>query len=97
MDVVETARATIEGRREGRVTLYADPDRRVLVGAAVVGPSADEWAAELTLAVRAEVGLDLLADLVHAFPTFGEALEPPYAELATRLPERTADARHGDA
>jgi dihydrolipoamide dehydrogenase len=96
VEVAETARATVEERADGRLVLYADPDRRVLVGAAVVGPAADQWAAELTLAVRAEVGLDVLADLVHAFPTFGEALEQPYAELADRLPERTDDARHRD-
>jgi pyruvate/2-oxoglutarate dehydrogenase complex dihydrolipoamide dehydrogenase (E3) component len=96
MEVADTARATVEGRVDGRLVLYADPDRRVLVGAAVVGPAADEWAAELALAVRAEVDLDVLADVVHAFPTFGEALEQPYAELADRLPERTVDARHRD-
>jgi dihydrolipoamide dehydrogenase len=96
VEVAETARATVEERADGRLVLYADPDRRVLVGAAVVGPAADQWAAELTLAVRAEVGLDVLADLVHAFPTFGEALQQPYAELADRLPERTDDARHRD-
>jgi dihydrolipoamide dehydrogenase len=84
-DVGETARAVVEERRDGRLELYADPDRKVLVGAAVVGPRADDWAAELTLAVRAEIGVDLLADLVHAFPTFGEALEPPFRELADRL------------
>jgi hypothetical protein len=26
--------------------------------------------------------LDVLADVVHAFPTFGEIIEPAYAELA---------------
>lgn len=80
----ETARAAIE-RRGGRVELYADPRERVLVGAAVVGPAADEWGAELTVAVKAKVGVDVLADVVHAFPTYAEALEPAYAELARRL------------
>jgi dihydrolipoamide dehydrogenase len=75
----ETARATVEERRDGSVTLYADGKR--LVGAACVGPGADHWGAELTLAVRAEVDLTVLREVVHAFPTFGEALEPVYAEL----------------
>ena len=85
MDLGETARAVVEARRDGRVELYADPRRRVLVGAATVGPAADEWGAELTLAVRAGVGVDVLADVVHAFPTFGEVLEPPYDDLRDRL------------
>ena len=81
MDLDETARAVVEGKPGGHVRLYADPDSRRLVGAAAVGPDADAWAAELALAVRAGVGLDLLADVVHAFPTYGEVLEPLYARL----------------
>jgi dihydrolipoamide dehydrogenase len=75
----ETARSVVEERRDGSVTLFADGNR--LVGAACVGPQADHWGAELTLAVRAEVDLTVLRDVVHAFPTFGEALEPVYGEL----------------
>jgi dihydrolipoamide dehydrogenase len=81
----ETARATVEERRDGSVTLYADGKR--LVGAACVGPGADHWGAELTLAVRAEVDLTVLREVVHAFPTFGEALEPVYAELCEGSPD----------
>jgi dihydrolipoamide dehydrogenase len=75
----ETARAIVAERRDGSVTLFAEGNR--LVGAACVGPAADHWGAELALAVRAEVGLDVLRDVVHAFPTFSEALEPAYNEL----------------
>ena len=91
MKIAETARAAVEERDEGLVALYADATADVLVGAAVVGPGADHWAAELTLAIRARIPLPVLADVVHAFPTFPEALEPAYAELAgPRV--RTADA-----
>ena len=83
MRIGDTARAVVERRDDGEVALYADASRRVLIGAAAVGPGADSWAGELTLAIRAEVPLDVLADVVHAFPTFAEALAPPYAEVAT--------------
>jgi dihydrolipoamide dehydrogenase len=82
MQLGETARALVEERDDGEVALYVDRSRGVLVGAAAVGPGADAWAAELTLAIRAEVPVDVLADVVHAFPTFAEVLEPPYADLA---------------
>jgi dihydrolipoamide dehydrogenase len=82
MRLSETARALVDQRDDGEVALYADRARGVLTGAAVVGPGADSWAGELTVAIRAGVPLDVLADVVHAFPTFAEALEPPYAEAA---------------
>jgi len=90
MDLDQTARALIAGPdalgsetgAAGRVELYADRRRSVLVGAAAVGAGADEWMAEATLAIRAEAPVEILADGVHAFPTFGEALEPPVQELA---------------
>jgi dihydrolipoamide dehydrogenase len=69
----------------GRVEVYADRRRGVVVGASAVGPDADSWAAELAVMVRAEVPLQVLADVVHAFPTWGEALEPPLRELRDRL------------
>ena len=84
LDLSDTARAIVDGKPPGRIRLYADPSDNVLVGAAAVGPGADAWAAELTLAIRATVKLDVLADVVHAFPTYAELLETGYAQLDSR-------------
>ena len=82
-DIADTARAAITGAT-GRVEVYGDRHRGVLVGAAAIGTDVDEWMGEVALAIRAEVPLAVLADLVHAFPTLGEVLEPMFKELAGR-------------
>jgi dihydrolipoamide dehydrogenase len=82
MDVSETAKAFATGQESGMLMLVADRQRRVLVGAHAIGPHVEEWIGEAALAIRAEVRLDVLCDVVHAFPTFSEAYEPPLRELA---------------
>ena len=84
LDLADTARAAVEDDDRGRIELYADTTRGdMLVGAAAVGRYAEEWMGELTLAIRAGLSLRMLADVVHAFPTYGEAIERSLRELAT--------------
>jgi pyruvate/2-oxoglutarate dehydrogenase complex dihydrolipoamide dehydrogenase (E3) component len=84
LDLADTARAAVEDDGRGRIELYADTTRGdMLVGAAAVGLYAEEWMGELTLAIRAGLSLRMLADVVHAFPTYGEAIERSLRELAT--------------
>lgn len=61
-------------KRPGLVKLFADPKRGVLVGAVAVGPEAGEWIGQLTLAIRAEVPVEVLRDTIQPFPTFSEAI-----------------------
>jgi len=81
----DTARATVAGEDAGRVELYAHPESGLLLGAAAVGPNAPDWMSEVTLAIRAGLPLAILADTVHAFPTWSEALEPAIAELVSKV------------
>lgn len=84
-DLAETARATVEDDDRGRVELYVDAaSGDLLVGAAAIGPDADEWMGEVTLAIRARIPLAVLADVVHAFPTYGEAVEMSLPGLTQR-------------
>jgi pyruvate/2-oxoglutarate dehydrogenase complex dihydrolipoamide dehydrogenase (E3) component len=77
----ETARAAVRGDAAGLLVLVADKRARVLIGAAAIGSHVEELIGEATLAIRARVPLDMLADVVHPFPTYSEAYEPPFREL----------------
>jgi len=81
VDLRETARAETEGTPRGRLELVADKDRGILLGASAIGPHADAWLGEATLAIRAAVPLDLLGEVVRAFPTFNEAYTEALAQL----------------
>jgi len=61
-------------KRPGFLRVCADPERRVVVGAVAVGPEAGEWIGQLTLAIRAEVPVDVIRDTIQPFPTFSEAV-----------------------
>ena len=69
-------------KQPGLVKLYADPERGVLVGATAVGPEAGEWIGQLTLAIRAEVPVEVLRDTIQPFPTFSEAVYFAARDLA---------------
>jgi pyruvate/2-oxoglutarate dehydrogenase complex dihydrolipoamide dehydrogenase (E3) component len=77
-----TARAFVRGDKTGMLVLIADTRERVLLGAAAIGWHVEEVIGEAALAIRARVPLAVLADLVHPFPTYSEAYEPPFRELA---------------
>ena len=68
-------------KRKGFVKIAADPERRVVTGAVAVGPEAGEWLQQLTLAIRAEVPLDVLLDVIQPYPTFSEAVFLALREL----------------
>ena len=79
--VARTSTYTREyAEKPGFLTLVSDGSK--LVGAYAVGPEAGEWLQQATLAVRAEVPLDVLRDTIQPFPTFSEAFVNALVDLA---------------
>jgi len=70
-EVAKTATYTrAYAESNGFLTLLSDGER--LTGAYALGPDAGEWLQQATLAIRARVPLDVLADTIQPFPTFSE-------------------------
>ena len=65
--------------RPGFLTVVSDGAK--LTGAYAVGPEAGEWLQQATLAIRAEVPIEVLRDTIQPFPTFSEAFVNALADL----------------
>jgi pyruvate/2-oxoglutarate dehydrogenase complex dihydrolipoamide dehydrogenase (E3) component len=74
VDKVSRASTFQDPKRPGFLKLFADPERKVLVGGVAVGPDAGEWMGQITLAIRAEVPVATIRDTIQAFPTFSEVV-----------------------
>jgi dihydrolipoamide dehydrogenase len=68
-----TAGASFHGKGAGGTSrIVVDEDRRVIVGATFVGADVAEWLHAATIAVVAEIPVDVLWHAVPAFPTRSE-------------------------
>jgi dihydrolipoamide dehydrogenase len=72
-DFANTSRGVTVEEARGHLTLVADRERKVLVGAFAACPGASELIHEYVLAIRAKVPIDFIADTIHAFPTAARA------------------------
>ncbi|TDW22627.1 dihydrolipoyl dehydrogenase family protein [Kribbella kalugense] len=70
----------------GFLTLVSDG--KVIIGAYAVGPEAGEWLQQATLAIRAEVPLPVLLDVIQPFPTFSESFLQALRDLESQLAVR---------
>ncbi len=83
--VARTSTYTREyAQRPGFLTLISDGER--LTGAHAVGPEAGEWLQQATLAIRAQVPLDVLSDTIQPFPSFSEAFVGALEALVGQAP-----------
>ena len=78
--VARTSTYARNGDARGFLSLVSDGGK--LIGAYAVGPEAGDWLQQATLAIRAEVPIEVLRDTIQPFPTFSEAFAAALAELA---------------
>jgi dihydrolipoamide dehydrogenase len=70
-EVAKTATYTrAYAQSNGFLTLLSDGER--LTGAYALGPEAGEWLQQATLAIRAQIPIPVLRDVIQPFPTFSE-------------------------
>ena len=72
---------TYEQNPRGTLGLLADREREALVGAWAVAPEAGEWIHQASQAIRAEIPIEKLLDMVVQFPTYSEG----YLEALEKL------------
>ncbi|HEY0028153.1 MAG TPA: FAD-dependent oxidoreductase [Allosphingosinicella sp.] len=72
-DLAHLDRAVAEGARTGFVKLLVAPGKDKILGATIVGASAGELLAEITLAMKHGIGLNKILGTIHAYPTMAEA------------------------
>jgi len=70
--------------KNGFLTLVSDGRR--LTGAYALGPDAGEWLQQATLAIRAQVPLEVMNDVIQPFPTFSEIFLFALTELDAKVP-----------
>jgi dihydrolipoamide dehydrogenase len=70
----------------GFLTLLSDGER--LTGAYALGPEAGEWLQQATLAIRAHVPLEVLADTIQPFPSFSGIYDAAVKSLRMEIADK---------
>ena len=68
-------RAICEGELTGFVKILTDIKSDKIIGATIVGPHAGELIAEISIAMRWNLGLNKILSTVHSYPTWSESLK----------------------
>lgn len=85
----EIDRAVTDGEQDGFVKIHIRDGSDTILGATIVASRAGDLINEVTLAMVAGIGLRTLSNVIHAYPTRGEAIrEAAKAYNRTRITSR---------
>ncbi len=76
-------RANTSNDFNGFVKVITDKNE-VIIGGAIVAPHAGEMIHEIALAIRMKVKAGIIADMLHAYPTFSEGIKIACSNLENR-------------
>lgn len=72
--LADVDRAILEGDTEGFVKIHVKRGSDEILGATIVAAHAGDLISEISVAMRAGMGLGTLASVIHPYPTTGEAI-----------------------
>ena len=72
--IASLGRANTSNHFDGFVKVITN-EKGVLIGASIVAPRAGEMIHELALAIRLRVKASVIANMIHAYPTYSEAVK----------------------
>jgi pyruvate/2-oxoglutarate dehydrogenase complex dihydrolipoamide dehydrogenase (E3) component len=72
--LADVDRAILEGDTEGFVKIHVKQGTDDILGATIVGAHAGDLISEISVAMRAGMGLGTLASVIHPYPTTAEAI-----------------------
>lgn len=75
VELADVDRAILDGETDGFVKVHVKPGGDRIVGATVVAAHAGDLISELSVAMRAGLGLGGLAKVIHPYPTQAEAIK----------------------
>jgi pyruvate/2-oxoglutarate dehydrogenase complex dihydrolipoamide dehydrogenase (E3) component len=74
----------------GFLTLLSDGER--LTGGYALGPEAGEWLQQATVAIRAHVPIEVLADTIQPFPSFSGIYDTAFMSLRMNIADKPRPA-----
>jgi pyruvate/2-oxoglutarate dehydrogenase complex dihydrolipoamide dehydrogenase (E3) component len=84
-DIVEVARADTNGEQNGFVKIIVDRQSGLILGSTIIAPRAGEMIQELSLAMKYGISIQEVAEMVHVFPTWSEAIRIAANRAASKL------------
>lgn len=84
VDLAEIDRAVTDGETEGFVKLVVKKGTDRILGATIVSSHAGESIGEIAVAIKGNVGLKTLADVIHPYPTQADAIRRAAGEWNKR-------------
>jgi pyruvate/2-oxoglutarate dehydrogenase complex dihydrolipoamide dehydrogenase (E3) component/uncharacterized membrane protein YdjX (TVP38/TMEM64 family) len=68
-------RAIVDGEEEGFVKVHAEKGTDKILGATIVASHAGDMISEITLAMVGKLGLKIISEVIHPYPTQAEAVK----------------------